>query len=196
MSKALALNLGLFSFCFFSLGCSLSYIANSGLEQSRLLLKRQPIKKVLLKKNLSQKLKSKLKLVEEVKEFSESHLGLKQTKNYSSYVDVHRPYLTWLLRAAHTDSLTPYEWWFPIIGKVPYKGYFKKEEALRAQKKFDPKKYDTYVRGVSAYSTLGWFNDPVVSTMLKYKDHNLVNLIIHESVHASIYKKSHTDLHP
>lgn len=87
------------------------------------------------------------------------------------------------------DALTPYTWRFPIVGRVPYKGYFKKELALREAKTLQSRGYDTYVRGVRAYSTLGYFNDPILSTMLAYPEFVLIRTIIHELVHRTVWVK-------
>ena len=174
-------------------GCTLAYIVESGIEQSRILLNRVPVEDVLKNPKVKQNIKNKLVLAGEAKKFAINTLGLDPTNNYSTYVNINRPYLTWIVRAADKFSLAPYEWWFPITGKVPYKGFFKKKDALAAAKNFNHDKYDTYVRGASAYSTLGWFEDPIISSMLDGEPYNLVELIIHESVHATIYIKNDTD---
>jgi predicted aminopeptidase len=99
-------------------------------------------------------------------------------------------YVTYAVNASAKNQLKTYRWKFPIIGSVPYKGYFKKEKAVAEAKGLAAKNLDTYVRGVSAYSTLGWFEDPLLSSMLRMKEHQFVNTLIHETVHASLYIKS------
>ena len=173
-------------------GCSLGYLIRSGYEHGRILSHRVPIHKTIGSSEVDSETTRKLKLAMEVKEFSEKNIGLRISKNYTSYVKLKRPYVSWVLRVAPVDRLENHTWWFPIVGSVPYKGFFKEKETLAEARKFDPKKYDTYIRGVSAYSTLGWFQDPILSTMIDYEDHHLVELIIHENVHATIYIKNNT----
>lgn len=173
--------------------CQLTYMTDSAYNQLKLLSARQPIDKVLANPDLDSETKHKLLLAQQAREFAETHLNLKPTKNYTSYVELGRPYVSYIVQAAPVYELKHYLWRFPIVGAVPYKGFFSKDKALREAARFDPEKYDTYVRGVSAYSTLGWFRDPILSSMLSYDDDDLVNLIIHETVHATIYIKNHAD---
>jgi predicted aminopeptidase len=120
-------------------------------------------------------------------------LGLKKNGSYASYVHLDRPYVSYIVSAAQRDRLEPHLWTFPIVGAVPYKGYFNLDDAKEEAKGLKEKGLDTYVRGATAYSTLGWFDDPVLSSMLRYSDYDMVNLIIHESVHATLYIKSQAD---
>lgn len=174
-------------------GCQISYVAHNAWEQSRLYSKRTPIEKILEAQNTKPEVRKKLELVQAAKAFAMADLDLKKSDNYSTYVELGRPYVTWIVHAAPAFRLESYRWWFPIVGHVPYKGFFTEKEAQDEAKTFDKSKYDTYVRGVTAYSTLGWFEDPVFSSMLNYSDHDLVNTIIHESVHATVYAKSQAD---
>lgn len=174
-------------------GCLLSYLVKSGQEQYKLLSQRQPIEKVLADTSIDENTKHKLALALEVREFAEKELGFKASKNYTTYVDIKRPYVTWVAIASEKNKVEAYQYKFPFIGKLPYKGYFNLDGAKKEVEKFDAAKFDTHVRGVSAYSTLGWFNDPILSSMLKDDDHDLVNLIIHESAHATLFIKSQAD---
>jgi predicted aminopeptidase len=171
-------------------GCLFTYLIKSGKEQMSILNSRQPIEKVLESNDVTESDKSKLRLALEVREFVVQELGFKASDNYKTYVDIKRPFVTWVVIASPKNKVENYIWKYPIVGKLPYKGFFNPEDAKKEAKKFDPTKYDTYVRGVSAYSTLGWFNDPILSTMLKDDESDLVNLIIHESAHATIFIKS------
>src|SRR5262249_33798482 len=130
--------------------------------------------------------KRKLRLVLEVKKFAEEKLSLTSNRNYLTYVALDRDSVSYVLQVAPFNELSHYEWDYPIVGKMPYKGFFNKDLAKEEAKKFPEEKWDTYIRGVSAYSTLGWFHDPVLSSMLKYSDHELVDTIIHETVHANV----------
>ncbi len=174
-------------------GCQISYIVKNGYEQSKILAKRESLEKVLRKKSVPDEIKRKLQLAVEAKVFAEKHLHLAATKNYSSYVDLERPYVSWIVQAAKEYELTAHLWHFPLVGSLPYKGYFTKAEAEKEASNFDENEYDTYIRGVTAYSTLGWFKDPLLNTMMNYSDSDLVELIIHESVHATLYIKSEAE---
>jgi len=112
-----------------------------------------------------------------------------KTKNYSKYVDLKRPYVTYTVTASQKWKFEPYLWNFPIIGKSPYKGFYKEELAKEEAEELKKADLDVSVRGVSAYSTLGWLTDPLLSSMLKYSDQQLVNTIIHELVHTTLFIK-------
>ena len=171
-------------------GCQIGYFLHTAYHQSLLINGRVPIDRELRGNDISDKDKEKLKLVQKVKVFAESELGLKHSRNYTTFVKLDEPYVTYIVQAAYAHELKPYLWNFPFIGHVPYKGYFKKSMATDEAASFDKQQYDTYVRGVSAYSTLGWFQDSVLSTMLRYEDYELAEIIIHETVHTTLYVKS------
>ncbi len=137
--------------------------------------------------------KRKLSLAQKAREFAEQDLHLKSTKNYTTFVQLNRPYVTYVVSAAEKWQLKHYLWDFPFVGKMPYKGYFNEADAEKLENELKSENLDTFRRGVSAYSTLGWLKDPLLSSMLKYKDHDLVNTIIHETVHATIYIKNSAD---
>lgn len=137
--------------------------------------------------------KRKLELSQTARRFAFDNLKLKDTDNYSTYIDLKRPYVTWVINAAEKWEMKNYEWKYPIIGAMPYKGFFSESDAQVEKTEMEQKGYDVYLRGVAAYSTMGWFHDSVLSSMLRYKDHDLVNTIIHELVHTTIYIKSNAD---
>jgi predicted aminopeptidase len=174
-------------------GCQAGYLIKSGYFQAKLLSSRIPIEKALEEPTLSDEQKRKLRLTLEVRKFAESELGLKHTTNYTTFVQLERPYVTYVVSASSRTELKAYKWWFPVVGSVPYKGFFDPESAKAEADKLKARGYDVYVRGVSAYSTLGWFSDPMLSSMLNYKDHDLVDTVIHETVHATVYIKSEAD---
>ncbi len=168
----------------------MSYYAHSAYHQAKLIRSRQSIQNALAQTQLNDEQKRKLKLVLETKAFGENSLGLTPSNNYTSYIELEEPYVTYIVQAAETYQLKPYLWSFPFVGDVPYKGFFRRALAESEAAQFDRKKFDTYVRGVSAYSTLGWFEDSVLSSMLRYEDRDLVELILHESIHTTLYIKS------
>ncbi len=172
--------------------CQLGYLLGSAYDQTGLLMSREPIQRVLENPKLEPETKRKLELTIEVHQFAES-IGLKKTKSYTSYVELGRPYVTYVVSAAEKNKLEHFFWSFPLVGKLPYKGYFQKEKALELAAEMKAKNYDVFVRGVSAYSTLGWFYDPVLSSMLAYNDHDLVDTLLHELFHATVFIKDATD---
>ncbi len=173
--------------------CLPSYLVKSGYNQMQILNAREPIKDVLKRNDLPPEQRRKLEFALEVREFAEKNLKLNATENYKTYVDLKRPYVSWIASAAKKDELTTHTYWYPIVGNLPYKGFFTKEEAEAEAANLASDGYDTMVRGVTAYSTLGWFDDPLLSSMLDYEDHGIANVIIHESTHATLYIKSQAE---
>ena len=174
-------------------GCQIGYLVKSAYSQADLLRRRVSVADALKDPALTAEQKRKLVLAQEAREFAEKSLGLSRTQNYTSYVQLDRPYVTYVVSAAQKSDLKPHKWKYPIVGSLPYKGYFNPDDAKAEADGLRAENLDVYVRGVSAYSTLGWFRDPLLSSMLAYRDHQLVNTIIHETVHATIYIKSEAD---
>ncbi|GHV81216.1 hypothetical protein AGMMS49944_30070 [Spirochaetia bacterium] len=129
--------------------------------------------------------------VMDIRRFALEKLGLRETSNYTKYVEIDRNYLAAVVSASAGDSFDRHEWWFPIVGSVPYKGFFNPADARKERTKLEKKGLDVWIRGVEAFSTLGWFSDPLYSYMKDYPLHRLADLIIHESTHATIYLKNH-----
>jgi predicted aminopeptidase len=127
--------------------------------------------------------------VTDIRRFAMEELGLKESANYTKYVELDRDYLAAVVSAAAGDSFTRHEWWLPVVGKMPYKGFFKVEDARKERDKLLKKDLDVWVRGVDAFSTLGWFKDPLYSYMRSYSDYRLADLLIHELLHATVYLK-------
>ncbi len=176
-----------------STGCQVGYLAKSAYNQLSLLNQRVPIEEALNDPTLEPSEKQKLLLSQDVRTFAETKLKLNVKKNYSTYVKLDRPYVSYVVSASPKWKLETHLWGFPIVGKMPYKGYFSEKDAKEEADSLKADNFDVYVRGVSAYSTLGWFKDPLLSSMLRYKDHDLVNTIIHESVHATLFIKNEAD---
>jgi predicted aminopeptidase len=127
----------------------------------------------------------------DIRRFAMEQLGLKQSKNYTRYVQLDRNYLAAVVSACAKDSFTRHEWWFPIVGRVPYKGFFDIADARKEREKLEKKDLDVWIRGVDAFSTLGWFQDPLYSFMKDYPLRDLADLIIHELFHATVFLKNH-----
>lgn len=165
----------------------------SAYDQMTLLNQRVSIEEAMKDPKISTEDKRKLELAQKVKTFCEQDLGLKPNKNYTSYVQLDRPYVTYVVNASPKWELKNHEWSYPLVGKMPYKGYFREKDALAEANEMKKEELDVHVRGVSAYSTLGWFRDPILSSMLRYQDHDLVDTLIHETIHANIYIKNNAD---
>ena len=127
--------------------------------------------------------------VHDIRRFASEELGLSMSKNYTRYVKLDRNYLAAVVSASAKDSFNRHEWHFPVVGSVPYKGFFNIEDARRERAKLEKKDLDVWIRGVEAFSTLGWFNDPLYSYMRGYPPARLADLIIHESLHATVFVK-------
>jgi len=137
--------------------------------------------------------KEKLRLIGEIKSFGEREMGLKASNNYTRFYDTEGRPITWLVSACRKDRFEAYTWWFPIVGRVSYKGFFRRQDALDLALDLIGQGYDVNLTSAAAYSTLGYFSDPVLSTMLDYPEEHLVSLILHELTHGTIYLPGGTD---
>jgi len=134
-----------------------------------------------------------VRLVNDIRSFAMDELGLAQSRNYTSYVEIDRNYLAAVVSASAKDSFTRYEWNYPIVGRMPYKGFFNVDSARKERVKLEKKDLDVWVRPVEAFSTLGWFKDPLYSYMREFSQARLADLIIHELVHATVFIKGRSD---
>ena len=155
--------------------------------QISILRARQPIQEVLDDDSVIDKIKQNLKVVIKAKAFAEKELGLDTQKLYSTYVQLDRPYVLWNVFATPEFSITPKKWCFPLVGCLSYRGYFLEEDAIRYAASLKKKGYDVYVGGVAAYSTLGWFNDPILSSFFKQEEEYIAGLLFHELSHQLLY---------
>ena len=130
--------------------------------------------------------------VQDIRRFAFEELGLEPSRNYTRYVALDRDYLAAVVSASAKDSFTRHQWWFPVVGRVPYKGYFNIEGARRERERLEKRDLDVWIRGVNAFSTLGWFRDPLYSFMQNYSEEYLADLIIHELFHATLWLNNHS----
>jgi len=137
--------------------------------------------------------KEKLRRIADIKSFGETRMNLAASSNYTTYYDTQGKPITYLVSACRPDRFEPYLWWFPIVGSVPYKGFFDREDALSEARALEEQGYDVSVGETAAYSTLGWFKDPVLSTMLDYPEEHLASLILHELTHGTLYLAGGTE---
>ena len=140
--------------------CSPGYVLRAGWEEAKILTARRPIHEIVHDTTASAELRGKLRLVQHAREYSERTLELVPGDAFTSYVELERDTLLMVVNAAHEFELRWKTWWFPIVGRLPYKGYFDFEKARREAEKLHEQGYDTWVRPSSAFSTLGWFPDP------------------------------------
>lgn len=171
---------------------NLGYYAQSISGQMEILRKREAIAELLQNPQLDNKLRQKLQLVQEIRNYASDTLSLPDNGSYRSYVDLQRPYVVWNVFAAPEFSIELKEWCFPFAGCVRYRGYFSPKEAEEYAQILKQKGDDVYVSGVAAYSTLGWFDDPVLNTILQRDDARLAGLIFHELAHQQLYVKGDT----
>jgi len=180
------------SLCIFFLplliGCeSVRYYSQAISGQLSILNSRQSIDQILANPQSPATLKEKLELIMDLREFAETELHLPANGSYLSFVDLERPFALWNVYAAPEFSLKPKTWCYPIAGCTAYRGFFSKQDACDYATKLEKQGYDTFSGGVTAYSTLGWFDDPVLSTFINRSDTKLAALIFHELAHRLLY---------
>ena len=167
--------------------CSPAYVLRGAWEEGKILGRRRPIVQVIADPRQTPETRRKLRLVLAAREFGRDALGERVGESYTLYAEKKSDTLATVLSAAYQDRFAAKTWWFPIVGRVPYKGFFHEEDARREAAKLEAQGYDTYMRPTSAFSTLGWFNDPVLSTLLRYDDVDLVNTVLHELFHNTFF---------
>ena len=153
----------------------------------------EPIDSVVADPSTPEDLARRLQLLQEARRFSIETLKLPDNDSYKSYADIERDYVVWNVFAAPEFSLVPKQWCFPVSGCVSYRGYFNKEAATREGTRWAEKGYDVIIGGVAAYSTLGTFDDPVISSMMHWDDNRLVATLFHELAHQVLYVKGDTE---
>lgn len=152
-----------------------------------------PIDEALMSEKYSDEQKDRMNTIKEAKEFAVTHLDLKKNKNYTKIYDQGSKPVLWIVTGCDPFKLQAYEWKFPVVGTVFYKGFFDHGLAIEEEKRIAAMGFDTDVSPVSAWSTLGFFNDPILSGMLGRGEGRLAELIIHEMTHATIYVESDVD---
>jgi predicted aminopeptidase len=166
-------------------GC---YTVAQGYEQARLMSKRVPLAKVLQERTENPERLAKLALVPDILKFAESKLGMTPGSSYRHYISLDRPALSYVVQAADKRRLKLKTWWFPIVGAQPYLGYFDRAKAIDFQKELVAEGYDTSMGGVQAFSLLGYFPDPIYSSMVDGNDRfQFVELLFHETLHRTLY---------
>ena len=168
-------------------GCYAGYLARAAYEESRILWNREPIDDALARGDLAADTRAKLQTVLAVRKFAAEELGLNVGGAYQSLAPVGQSAVVHVVMAAPRDSLKPYTWWFPIVGRVPYRGYFDESNATAEAEALEAQGLDTMVRPAVTFSSLGFFSDPLLSNLLKLDRVELAGVIIHELFHRTYY---------
>lgn len=169
-------------------GCtSPLYLARLGWNQARILLRREPIPALLARPDLDPGLRRRLDLVFGARDFARDRLGLRVGDSFTTFADVDRDARVYVLSAAHRDRLEAYTWWYPLVGRLPYRGFFDERAAERAGAALARRELDVEVRPAVAFSTLGWFADPLLSTTAAAPPVAVVETVLHELFHATLY---------
>lgn len=177
-----------------STGCQTAqYYTQAIAGQWQLTTQKQAIPELIDREPHDSSLRRQLQLVEEIVVFAGDHLGLPAEGAYGTYVDLQRSHVVWNVLAAPEFSMQARTWWYPIVGNLKYRGYFKKEHALKNAERLKRKGEDVHVGGVTAYSTLGFFDDPVLNTFIDDPDVDLAELLFHELAHRRLFLSGDTD---
>jgi predicted aminopeptidase len=175
-------------------GCqTLSFYSQAIKGQYQIVAHQQKITKLLADSATPGPLKAKLQLVQNLRAFAAKDLKLPVDGHYQRYVDVHRPFVVWTVEAAPEFSLEAESWWYPLVGSLDYRGYFSEAGANKYAARWEKKGCDVYVEGVEAYSTLGWFKDPVLNTFISNPEADLAETIFHELGHQRVFASGDTD---
>jgi len=168
-------------------GCSVSYVAQSLKGHVEIMTARQDVDHLIDDASTPEGLRTRMASARAIRQFATDELDLPDNASYRSYVDIGRDYVTWAVFAAPEFSLAPRVWCFPVFGCVPYRGYFSRDIAVKTAAGLQQQGLDVHVSGVTAYSTLGWSSDPLLSTMLRQDETYLASLVFHELAHQRVY---------
>ncbi len=190
-ARAIVRSLALVFVAVFGAACSPWYVMEAAANHAEMLAHRRSIEKALKDPKMPPELRAKLETAESARRFAFQAMGLKKSSDFSTYVMIGRPAVTYLVSASPRTALAPHEWWFPIAGSFPYKGYFDKKKALRERDRLEREEnLDAAVSGAAAYKTPLPFSDPLPSSALDFSTGALAALLIHEFTHGTVYFKS------
>jgi predicted aminopeptidase len=174
-------------------GCeSLAYYTQAVGGHLKVLARARPLDELLADPGTDAALRQRLETARRIREFASKELRLPENESYASYADLNRSYVVWNVFAAPEFSVEPKKECFPFTGCVSYRGFYSEDQARRHAEKLHGQGFDVHVGGVPAYSTLGWSNDPLLSTFIRYPDAQLARLLFHELAHQVVYAKDDT----
>jgi predicted aminopeptidase len=169
-------------------GCSsLNYYRKALVGQLELMNKVRPIETVINDESVPVDVRRRLEIIKQARSFAVTELKLPDNNSYRDYADLQRPYAMWSVFATPPYSLAPVKWCYPFVGCYHYRSYFNHAESQSFAQQLQEEGFDTYVAGVPAYSTLGWFDDPVINTMMHWEDYDLVGTLFHELAHQQLH---------
>lgn len=174
-------------------GCGVDYYLHLARGQARILWRARPVAEVLAEGRLAPDAAQRLRLIAQLRDFASRRLGLRPGDSFTRYYDTGGEPVSWNISASPPDRFAPHLWRFPIVGELPYKGFFSRERAARERDELLGAGLDVSMGGVSAYSTLGYFADPVLSTMLEEDEAGLAELVLHELTHGTIYPEGQAE---
>jgi len=160
--------------------------------QIEILRKSRASSRVIADPSTSPELRRQLEKVERIRHYAMDHLELPGDECYGKYADIGRRHVVWVLYATPEFSMKPKTWSYPFVGEMDYRGYFSKRDAEQFADQLRRDGFDVYVGGVNAYSTLGWFHDPVLNTFAHYPDIHLAETVFHELTHLKVFRRGHT----
>jgi predicted aminopeptidase len=182
----LALGLGLAA----AGGCNAPYIFHVAQGQAAIIMGSRPIEEVIAEPTSEPAVRAKLELVQAVKRFGEEEIGLKADSSFTTFTPIEGPAALYVVTAAQKLELKPHTWTFPLVGSFPYKGFFDRSLAEAEQARLGRAGLDTNLRSAAAYSTLGWFSDPVLEPLLASGEVTIASVILHEKTHATVFVPS------
>jgi predicted aminopeptidase len=175
-------------------GCqTVGYYAQAVRGHCQVLARRQSCEKLIADPATPAELKAKLRLAEEIRQYARRELNLPVNGDYQRYADVGRRFVVWNVTASPEFSLEAKTWWYPMVGSLDYRGYFTEPSAQRYAARLAQRAFDTHVAGVEAYSTLGWFRDPLLNTFLHHPEAALAEILFHELAHQRVFAGGDTD---
>jgi predicted aminopeptidase len=185
--------LGLLAFGFWQKE-NLKYAYQAVRGQWRLVTQARPLAEVMADKTFPDSLKKRLEVISQIRRYAIDSLGLKDTDSYQKLYDLKGKPICYMLVVAEPYKLKAVDWWYPVVGRLAYRGFFELDDIKKERELWINKGYDTRINDVAAYSTLGWFKDPILSSMLKYDDGQLAELLIHEMTHATLFMSGGTEI--
>ncbi len=185
--RRVALGILLLAIAYLALSPTGRYLVRAAWAEAGILARRRSIADLVDDSTTPPQTADKLRLVLAARSFAADSIGLRTKQSFTTYSKLNRDTLVLVLSGAYPDRLAPYTWWFPVVGRVPYKGFFDFPAAKTAARDLEGRGFDVYLRPSPAFSTLGWFNDPLLSTSLRADTLDLANTVIHELTHNTFY---------